>query len=676
MRFKLIPILMTMTACLLTCGQQAEPVKTAPPPAKPRPAILLVTLDTTRADRVGYAFPGVRTPHLDALASQGRVYTRAYATAPMTLPAHVSLFTGQYPDRHGINENARTRPPELPLLAEALQRKGYQTGAIVSAAVLDSGLGLSRGFDSYNDDVDLQSQERTAEETTRQAMEYLTSIADDSPFLWVHYYDPHHPYKAPEEFSSQYPDQPYLAEIAYMDDQLGRVLAAFQEKYGDREYYILLVGDHGESLGEHGEPHHGHLLYEGAMHVPLILVGHDIEPATLDKPVSIRRVCDTIRGWAGLEETASLLREMDEVVLAEAMKPFLHYGWSPQVMAVQDRTKVIKATAIEVYDLAADPTENKNLAGSAPLSKEMLRALAGYAVPGLETAATGELSDEQLERLASLGYAASPGLSRKEGPRPDPKDMVHLFPALDKGSDLFIEQKYEEAAPVFAYTLEQDPGNLMVCLRLAIAYSFLNQPESALEYFKRAADIAPESLDVRQQLGLHYFRGNALEAAAEQFEWVLEKVPNRPQPPEYPAADRRRQNKIFESIAPFRRAAELKRDPNTYPGLARLYQSRREPHGAAEAYEAARDILREEFRNYLDLGICYVGLMRLEEAADCFDQVPTDHPGYAQATFRRAQVAVLLKERDVRERIQFARDNSNVQTKVLIEREPLFKQFE
>ncbi|MGH9381235.1 MAG: sulfatase, partial [Thermoanaerobaculia bacterium] len=292
-----------------------------------KPSILLVTLDTTRADAIQPESGAVDTPVLAELAAGGVRFIQAYSTVPETLPAHASMFTGLYPAGHGVQENSRSLTEEHELLAERLAADGYRTAAFVSGAPLLRQFGLARGFHHYDDAFGGEAGERRADATTAAVLEHLEGEGPGPLFLWVHYYDPHDPYDPPEPYRSRFADAPYLAEIAFMDQELGRLIEAFRAHVGPGEHRILVVGDHGEGLGDHGEALHGNLLYQGVMRVPLIVATNGIEPREEPRPVSIRRVFDTVAGWAQGEESPGLLSPAEEPVLAEAMRPFLQYGW-------------------------------------------------------------------------------------------------------------------------------------------------------------------------------------------------------------------------------------------------------------------------------------------------------------------------------------------------------------
>ena len=256
------------------------------------------------------------------------------------------MLTGLYPAGHGVHENGRYFSDRVPMLAEKMKAAGYSTAAFVSAFAVARRFGLARGFDVYDDDFGADRAERPANETTDHALAWLSKSSSQPRFVWVHLYDPHFPYTPPEPFASRYAKQPYFGEVAFMDQQLGRLVRAFGAGA------VIVVADHGEGLGDHGEQQHGDLLYQPTMHVPLLVIGPGVTPGVIDAPISTRHVFDMVLDWSTGRPPAL----QDEVIVAEAMKPFLDYGWQPQVMAVENRLKTISAGKIEVYDVVADPS--------------------------------------------------------------------------------------------------------------------------------------------------------------------------------------------------------------------------------------------------------------------------------------------------------------------------------
>lgn len=626
----------------------------------------------------------METPAFDALAARGRRFAQAYTTAPETLPAHASMLTGLTAAEHGVHENARRLSDTTPLLAERLAALGYATAAFVSGFPLDARFGLARGFAVYDDETTLRETERRADETTDRALAWLAAAPADRPlFLWVHYYDPHEPYAPPAPWAERYAAAPYLGEVAFMDAELGRLVAAFEARAAGgggaaRPHAVAVAGDHGEGLGEHGEAFHGNLLYQGVMRVPLVLAGSGVEPAVepgvAGEPVSVRRLHDTLLAWAGGDGPRTLLRGGGEVVVAEAMRPYLQYGWQPQTMAVRGRWKAIRAGGLEVYDVVADPAEAEDLAATAALPPEQRRALDAYPLPAAADPASPALDDEERARLASLGYATGSMAPTLRPGAPAPRQMTHLFADLDAASGLFARGDYRAAIPVCERILAADPGNPAALLRLAVAHSTLGHDARAEAAFDRLAAAAPDSPDLRHYRAMHLFRAGRLAEAAPLFEEVLAATPDRLPALEALAAIRARQGRPAEAADLLARAAALDgADPETFLRLGELRMGAGDTPAALAAFERARHLQGAAFRHHLELGVLYLAARRLPEAAAALDRVPPGHPGHAMALFKRAQVAVLLAEPDRAERIRAARAAADETTRPLIASEPLFR---
>ncbi|MBK8596308.1 MAG: sulfatase-like hydrolase/transferase [Holophagales bacterium] len=661
-------------ALALATGCARKPEPPAPPPA--RPTLLLVTLDTTRADALAPEADAAATPGFAALAARGVRFTQAYATAPSTLPSHTSMLTGLAPAGHGIHENGRRLPDGIPVVTERLRGLGYNTAAFVSGYPLERQFGLARGFELYDDELGPGKVERSARETTDRALAWLAAADSRPRFLWVHYYDPHEPYAPPEPFRSRFPADPYQGEIAAMDHELARLLAAFEASPGGAGTRIIVAADHGEGRGDHGETLHGNLLYQGVMRVPLVLAGEGVEPGTRSDPVSLRQIHATLLGWAGEKAEGGLLTPAGGPVLGEAMQPLLNYRWQPQVMAVAGRHKLIRSGRLELYDVVDDPKEERDLAGSVAPARALLTAVAGYPLPGEGGTAppAATLGDEERRRLASLGYLVS-GEAPKAVPDGAPRaaDMTALFHELDAGSLAFVEERYALAAKSFEGILARDPGNLMTAVRLAVCQSLLGKDRAALATFELARRIDPASIEVRHYLGMHHLKGGQDELAAPLFESVLKAQPDRVAAIEGLAKIRARQGRMAEAAALLDRSVPLSRDPATRlveVGLLRMELGETAP--AIAALEQARASQGAAFRRSLELGVLYLASRRFAEARTALDRVPPDHPAAAMALFKRAQVSVLLDEPDSRERIRTAWERADPATRRLIAGERLF----
>ena len=667
-----IAALIVAMAAVSGCTGTTPGGSTAQAPA--HPSILLVTLDTTRADAIGPEAQGIETPSFNALAARGRRFRQAYATVPETLPSHSSIMTGLYPAGHGIRENARFLESRHPVLAERLKAAGYRTAAFVSSFVLSRRFGLQRSFDVFDDEPQQGASERSAADTTGRALAYLSGVNPQPVFMWVHYFDPHAPYTPPEPFRSRYAARPYLGEVAAMDQQLGRLVQAF-ESSAPGPIAIVVAADHGEGLGDHGETQHGNLLYQSTMHVPLVVVGPGVTSGTIDAPVSTRRIFHTVLDWAGIDPALSLRGTEQEVVLGEAMKPFLEYGWQPQTMAIAGQFKGIQAGALESYDLVADPKESKNLGAGANLPVGMRKALDDYPVPSVTAARTPENLDEDARRrLASLGYigATAPPVVRRDAPRP--ADMVRLFDVIEKASGLFVQERYADAIPLFERILADDPNNLDATLRLATSHSLLGHEPQALDAFKRASRVAPQSIDVRTYLALHLARGRDWHQAVPLLEQVISEAPERLVAIDALAAIREREGNAAAALALRRKARTLRPfSAAELVHLGDLAMSLQQTSVAIDAFEAARAANAAGPQRNLELGVLYLADRKLNEARTALDRVRPSDRGYPMALFKRAQVSVLLNEPDKAARIDAARRHADTTTRELINRERLFR---
>lgn len=634
-------ILVLLALAAVSCSRDARPVQRSP-----QPSILLVTLDTTRADAIGPEATGVSTPAFDALVARGTWFRQAYTAAPETLPAHASMLTGLYPAGHGVHENGRSLADVHDVAAARLAEAGYDTAAFVSAYVLGRQFGLARGFTTYDDELGgRDSIERSSKDTTDRAIAWLETPSDKPRFLWVHYFDPHTPYEPPAPFAPQRnaPGRAaYLGEVASMDAQLARLTEAFDRHAvsSGRPAAFIVAADHGEGLGDHGEATHGNLLYQSTMHVPMVVVGPDVLPGSVDEPVSTRRIFHTLLDFAGLGTEHSLRTVSTEVVIGEAMKPYLEYGWQPQIMAVDGRRKAIFAGRTELFDIVADPGETRDLGAGGNLPSTLRKALDDYPVPTPGEPAVEAMSDETRRNLASLGYVSATArpVVRRDAPRP--VDMVAIFDDIERASTLFVRGQYRQVIPVLQGILDADPHNLDAALRMATAYSSLGQHGRAVEMFRRAATIAPESPDVRLYLALHYARTDEWPRAVPMLEGLVGEMPRR--------------LAAWEML-----------------GLLAMREGR--TPRAIEALERARALAGASFAYDLELGVLYLDARRLQEARASLDRVPASHPGYPMALFKRAQVSVLLNEPDRAAHIARARQHADATTRPLIANERLFK---
>lgn len=412
--------------------------------------VVLFTLDTTRADHIGvYGAPLARTPHLDSLAGRGVRFDDAVTTAPITGPAHAAIFTGQYPARFGVRDNATTPLPErATTLAEHLASAGFSTGGFIGAFVLDRAYGFAQGFATFSGFDRVESgreanAERIGSEVVDDALQWLATVPTEQPtFLWVHLYDPHAPYAAPAPFGNEFVSRPYDGEVAYVDHQIGRVLEALRARGTLDDSLIIAVADHGESLGEHGEDEHGVFLYESVMRVPLIIAGPSARTGhVVTEQVRVIDLVPTTLDLLGLPAVPGLDGESLRTVLdggsrqtvpaayAESYYPKLHYGWSELRSLRADGWKVIDAPRPELFAITKDPREADNVfEGQRALGERMVAEAARLdrELTGGQAPQATAPNRETMERLRSLGYVGtSSPLPTTDGDRgPDPKDRI------------------------------------------------------------------------------------------------------------------------------------------------------------------------------------------------------------------------------------------------------------
>jgi len=483
--------------------------------------LLLITLDTTRADHLSCYDAGfAATPVLDSLADRGVRFDDAVTVAPLTLPSHATILTGLYPPNHGVRANGHYRlDPIHETLAEVLSRHGHETAAFVSAFVLDRRFGLDQGFDTYDDAVNpgssgsLSIEERSAGDVTDAALAWLRSRSPTRPFFaWLHYFDPHKPYRAPEPFASRYPDHPYAAEVAYMDAEIGRVLEALEAAGQSERTLIVVAGDHGEALGDHGEDVHGYFIYDAVMRVPLILVLPGASPGRAtadDRVVSVVDIFATVLDLLGIDDRprtdgVNLLAEdgrSDRAVYMESLRPSVDYGWAPLFGLRSHEFKFIQAPTPEFYDLASAEGEERNLDGRTGevgrgvrdrLAAELEQMLAGWSSIEEVAEQAATLAPETQARLEALGYVGDAASSTDEHLR-DPKEMFRYYAMLGEVQELIGSGKFAEAVAALEEIAAVAPDSPEVLDQLAQAYLVSGRTEQAIELLRRLLAVREDA---------------------------------------------------------------------------------------------------------------------------------------------------------------------------------------
>jgi arylsulfatase A-like enzyme/Flp pilus assembly protein TadD len=523
-------------------GLLAAVVVWAWPPQPPH--ILLITLDTTRADRLGcYGYAAAKTPVLDQLAAEGALCENACTVVPLTLPAHASLFTGLYPAESGVRTNGRGRlDAQIPTLAESLRQRGYQTAAFVGSFVLDRKFGLDDGFQSYDDRfvadpkaADAINRQRDGRSVVDAALEWLRLRRAGPFFCWVHLYDPHAPYLTHDElFGDEFTDRPYDAEIAYVDRQIGRLIEFLRSSELESRTLVIAVGDHGEGFGEHTERGHGMTLYEDALRVPLIVrqPGRVTPGGHFTARVSLVDLSPTMLELAGFADRrkisgASFARGLlggnfaPSPSYAATDEPLLSNGWSPLRCWVDGGWKYIRTTRPEVYNLVEDPREEQDLAASCPQKVHEMEA----ALKAFESRLT--IRDESETRLSSAERRALEGLGYLGASRPAPadrppedlpdvKDMLAYETAVDEAANLMGAGALDSAIGRLRDVIRAAPRHARAHCLLASALKQTGQLDEGVAVLLDLLAMSPESREGHLGLGLALVeRGRTDEALAE-----------------------------------------------------------------------------------------------------------------------------------------------------------------
>ncbi len=619
----------------------------------PPPCVLLLTVDTLRADRVGaYGARNVRTPALDALAARGLLFEEALASAPLTLPSHSTILSGLEPPRHGVRDNGTYVFPESrETLATRLRARGYATAAFVAAYVLDRRFGLQRGFDEYDDRIERRSEgtsvlesERSGEVVVESAERWLAQ-ARTPFFAWVHLYDPHAPYDPPSPFREEYAGRPYDGEVAHVDACLPRLFEAAEAAAKGR-LLVAVTADHGEALEEHGEATHGFFVYQPTLRVPLVFAGPGL-PRGERRPGPARTadVTPTLLALLGVEVPADLdgrdllAGPRPRESYAETLSP-RSFGWAPLFAYRLGSLKLVDAPWPELYDLGTDPGESTNLADRRPDElarlRQALAAFRGDDSPGARQA----LAPEVEERLRALGYAgAAPAPPPVPGERlVDPKHALSSFREFEEAS--WAEARGDSAAATAAYRrlLAREPGNPVFRRSLAAAL--------------RRAGRNDEAARIASVLGgdavLFHERALALDAAGRIDEAIRSEAhaialnPQLPEPHNHLSvleAQRGRPKDALRAVA-----EALRLDPNNAQAwnnqgnVLRALGQRGEAQGA---YRRAVELAPGYIDPLNGLGVLSVEANDLEEAAAIFTRVLAVDARYGEAKLNLAVVEAM-----------------------------------
>ncbi len=671
-------------------------------PGRQRPSgdlsVILVTIDTLRADHVGAYGAGLaRTPALDALAGEGARFDRCVAQVPLTLPSHTSLLSSTYPPFNQVRDNGGFQAPAaLTLLSEVLQGRGMATAAFIGAFVLHNKWGLAQGWDLYSDRFDparygriLLENEKRADEVLGEARQWLERIGGRRFFAWIHLYDPHSPYDPPPPYPRGTPRAASRGEVEYTDAELGKFIAFLKEKGLYERTLIVVAADHGEGLGDHGEDGHGMFLYETTVRVPLIVrAPRPFAARTVPRTVELVDVAPTIlemlavpapREWQG----RSLWPQLDGrdaggegEAYSETFYPRFHFGWSPLQSFHRGALKYILAPRDELYDLGRDPGESRDLVGD-PRRRELRGRLLDFVSRrsrnALRSAAGSRLSPEDQRRLAALGYLSGEVRVDESRPLADPKDKIGVGNSISRASALMEQKRFEDAAVLLEKLAREEP-------ELADAWSLLGnvnlkrkRRQEALEAFRRALALKPDNNFLMINVVKTLATSGELDAAAEENLAFLKVFPDDPALLEELGHIRMLQRRPDEALPLLRRAiaidpaapqaynqagealilkgdyaaAEellrrgLRENPrarNTRFLLAQVQEALQKPEAAIEFYRGELEVNGQNFQAAANLGNLLKQAGRAGEAEGYYRQAIAANPGLKLPRFHLAEI--------------------------------------
>ena len=630
--------IVTAAALTLRRDRVQAPARSAPAD----PDVLLITVDTLRPDALGWVAGRNATPAIDRLAASAFRFPAAVAPVPLTLPSHAALMTGLLPRRLGLRDNGQIVPAGPQTLAEALATRGYATGAFISGYPLDSGFGLDRGFHVYDDTLapgnggDL---ERTADETVEAALRWVRTAASPR-FVWVHFYDPHHPYEPPAAHRRPGARGPYDGEVAFVDEAVGRLAAAF-----GRDALTVFAADHGESLGEHGEGTHGFFVYDSTVLVPLFFRWEgrvpagssaaavrllDVMPTVLDLlGAPVPAGVDGVSVRATLESGA----DFDEPAYVETFQPWQSYGWAPLEAMRHRGVKLIAAPRPELYDLIADPGETRNvIAARAAEASALSRLLA--AAQARPAPAPATVDREARARLEALGYASAGAASADppaEGLR-DPKDGTALREMMTEGDLRLRGGDPAGAVARFDAVLREEPKNRFALLRSGVALSRMGAIDRAVARLRRVVRLDPANPDARIALAESLSAAGRHRDSLEHWMEAARLQPERPEVWANLGSALGASGRVKDAPPALARAVELKPDdPRLRARLAFAEHAAGRLDAAARHLKEAAARQGTQFAHSGALGLILVELGRPAEAREWLARSGPREPEHAEA---------------------------------------------
>jgi arylsulfatase A-like enzyme/Tfp pilus assembly protein PilF len=635
---RLRPLLLALAAIAVIAAFFFFTRSPAPLPAPDRPDIVLITIDTLRADRVGRGL----TPAVDALAARGRTFVNARAVAPLTLPSHVSIMTGALPPVHGVRDNGvlfgGTPPPAARLLRDA----GYRTGAFVGAYVLDRRFGLADGFETYDDrvrrDPDAAARleaDRRAEVVVDAALAWLARTPSPR-FLWVHVYDPHAPYDPPAEYLRR-GGSPYDGEVAYSDAQVARLIDALRAAGRLDSTVVAIAGDHGEGLGEHGEATHGMLAYDSTLRVPIVIAGPGVDPGEVREPVSLADLGPSLVRRAGLApdpgaSMVDLLKPLraERDVYAESIYPRAA-GWHAISVLAGERWKLIRTAETELYDVVADPAESRNLAADHPQIVQGMQVEAAR-LASQAPAGRPAISGEAAERLRALGYVSGASQAAADPSAPNPARTIDAWTTFERALGLLNDGRPNEALAPLRGLVRDHPKGLVFRTTMARALQDAGDAAGAVEVYKEAVAAWPADAALFHDLAVAARAAGDVAEALRAEKAALALDPNSPAALNGVGLLHADAGRPADAAAAFEAAA--KADPSNASYWANLGNARRELHDLSGAESAYRRAL-EQHSSHPDaangLGVVLVQQRRPADAIAWFERALQGAPDFHEA---------------------------------------------
>lgn len=570
--------------------------------------ILLITLDTTRYDYINKDY----SPFLYNFSQGSIIFENCRTPSPLTLPAHTSILTGLYPKNHKVRNNSSYKlDKNIKTIASILKEKNFLTAAFLSSFVLNKSYGLDKGFDIYDDEMvqnfdksDFEMQERSAKETSSKAIEFLKKLKKEKAlFLWVHFYDPHFPYlthsQAPKNFS------PYASEIYYMDIYIKELIEEFQKK---RNGLIIIVGDHGEALGEHEEETHGIFLYESVLKVPLIIKKtNENKKIVIKEPVLLVDIFPTILDFLKLD----LPKNIDGISLFEKITkrnfyfetflPSESFGWATPFGIINENFKFIYLPKKELYDLNSDPEEKNNLfEKKKEKANQLLRSLKKEYEIEYKREFSKSITPKEAKELEALGYLSG----SKPNQMKDPKDLIWIIKAMEEAKKFSEEKKYEEAEEIYKKILNVNPENYPVLIQYGTLFREKKQLEEAIKTFQKAIILNPEFAHAHFNIGTIYYEKKDFKKAEEKFLKLLELIPSFNEP---------------------------------YYYLIRIYLTKNDLNSAENILKKAEKNINKDSNYYFFEGLFWVQKEDFKKAIFFLEKTIKMDPNYFDAKFNLAQ---------------------------------------